>query len=149
MVGTLENVRILHIEDNPGDALLLKAELVESASPHFVSRGMKVPDWQIDRVPNCREAKSRLSRGDIDVVVLDLGLPDGRGMEALRDIALASPSTPIIVLSGTSEPETAFESIHGGAQDYLVKGQADGDQIWRTIHFAVERQQVATRTPRS
>ncbi len=118
MVVTQEKVNILHVEDNPGDA------------------------WDITCVKNCREAKERLANGGIDVVVLDLNLPDGKGLEALREIALASPQTSIVILSGRTEAEGTFETLRHGAQDYLVKGQADGGQIWRAIRFAVERQQV-------
>ncbi len=142
MVLTHEKVSILHVEDNPGDALLLKAELLESVSPYFTSRGLRTPSWDIICAKNCREAKDRLAKGGIDVILLDLNLPDGNGLETLREIALAAPRTSIVVLSGRTEAEGSSETLQGGAQDYLVKGQADGGQIWQAIRFAVQRQQV-------
>src|SRR5579872_1006818 len=142
MATTLEKVNILHVEDNPGDALLLKAELLESVKPYFTSRGMPAPAWEITCAKNFREAKNLLSKGGVDVILLDLSLPDGNGPEMLREIALAAPRTSIVILSGRNEAESTFETLRGGAQDYLVKGQADGGQIWQAIRFAVERQRV-------
>lgn len=145
MVELLENVNILHVEDNPGDALLLSAELLETAPKDFRGHGTEIPLWEITRVRNCAEAKAKLLQGDFHVIILDLGLPDGTGLEALREISDAAPAVPVVVLSGRSEAKAAVESIQGGAQDYLVKGQANGLQIWRAIRFAVERQQVRNR----
>jgi len=142
MIATLEKISILHVEDNPGDALLLKTELFESVDSYFTLRSMKVPVWDITCVKNCREAKARLTKGEIDIILLDLSLPDVTGLETLKEIALVAPRTPIVILSGRNEIENAFETLQRGAQDYLIKGQADGGQIWRAIRFAVERQQV-------
>lgn len=142
MAGTLEKVRILHIEDNPGDALLLKTALTEAVRPYFGSKAMPPPSWDVTRVRNCQEAKTRLAQGDIDVILLDLNLPDQEGLEALREIERAAPRSPIVILSGRTEIEGVSETLQGGAQDYLVKGQVDGTQIWRSIRFAVERQHL-------
>ncbi len=140
----LEKVNILHVEDNPGDTILLNAELLDTLND-FPEHKSEMPHWEITRAKNCAEAKSKLNQGKFHVVILDLGLPDGSGLEALRQIASAAPDLPIIVLSGRIEPKAAVESIQGGAQDYLVKGQTSGFQIWRTIRFALERQNVRNR----
>jgi diguanylate cyclase (GGDEF)-like protein/PAS domain S-box-containing protein len=142
MIKLLENVNILHVEDNAGDAILLSAELSDTVPNDFRGHEGETPLLEITRVKNCAEAKAKLTQGKFHVVILDLGLPDGSGLEALREIASAAPDLPIIVLSGRTEPKTAFELIQGGAQDYLVKGQANGPQIWRAIRFALERQHV-------
>lgn len=148
MVELIENVNILHVEDNPGDAILLNAELLECMPDDFRGHETRMPLWEITWVKNCAEAKARLSLGRFQVILLDLGLSDGSGSEALREISSAAPGVPIVVLSGRTEPQAAFESIQEGAQDYLVKGQVDGPAIWRAIRFAVERQQVRNHDSR-
>jgi serine phosphatase RsbU (regulator of sigma subunit)/anti-sigma regulatory factor (Ser/Thr protein kinase)/FixJ family two-component response regulator len=72
-------------------------------------------------------------------ILLDLNLPDARGVEAVNALQEAAPQVPIVVLTGLDDDQLALDAMHAGAQDYLVKGRADVDLITRSIRYAVER----------
>ena len=79
----------------------------------------------------------------VDIVLLDLWLPDSEGLDTLRRALTASEELPIIVvLTGTDDEELAVKAIRAGAQDYLVKGQIDGSLLTRIIRYAMERHQI-------
>lgn len=121
---------ILLIEDNPGDARLMQEYLAE---PSFA-------DFKLAHAATLKEGLERLSAGGIDLVLLDLTLPDCAGMETFTRVATAAPETPIIVLSGQDDESLAMSIVHQGAQDYLVKGQGvDARVIARSMRYAIER----------
>ena len=126
-------MRVLLVEDNPGDARLIREILNEA------------PDVSFDVVHAQRleTGLERLACDDIDVLLLDLSLPDSQGMETLARAHKASPDTAIIVLTGLDDEEAAIEAVRQGAQDYLVKGRIDGDLLVRAIRHAVERKLVS------
>jgi signal transduction histidine kinase/ActR/RegA family two-component response regulator len=78
----------------------------------------------------------------VDVVILDLSLPDARGLEALHRIRDASPGTPVVVLSGITDQALALEALRAGAQDYVMKPPPEGQVLSRILRFAVERQRL-------
>jgi PAS domain S-box-containing protein len=124
---------ILLIEDNPGDARLLQEYLSE---PSFV-------DFQLTHAASLREGMERLAAGGIDLVLLDLTLPDCTGLDTFKRTAAAAPETPIIVLSGQDDESLAMNTVHEGAQDYLVKGQGvDARIIARSMRYAIERKRA-------
>ncbi len=125
-------IRILLIEDNPGDAHLIKVMLMEVGGEAFV----------LERVERLSQGLERLAEGGIDIVLLDLSLPDSQGLESFAKVHQASSRVPIIVLSGLNDEKMALEAVHGGAQDYLVKGQVDGPLLVRAIRYAIERRHV-------
>ena len=125
-------VRVLLVEDSPSDAELLQEHLVLVGEAQF----------QVTHVERLDEALARLSAETFDVVLLDLSLPDSSGHDTFLRAQHASPHAPLIVLSGTSDDLLGIEAVRHGIQDYLVKGQADGQQIARAIRYAIERKRM-------
>jgi PAS domain S-box-containing protein/diguanylate cyclase (GGDEF)-like protein len=82
-----------------------------------------------------------LSMEKFDIVLLDLGLPDSQGLDALSRTSAQAPELPIIILTGLNDDSSALLAIRGGAQDYLVKGQIDTNLLMRSVQYAIERKQ--------
>lgn len=122
-------VRILLVEDNPGDARLLREALREAHSLDFALSHAETLGAGL------RELEGRAT----DVVLLDLSLPDAHGIETVERMLAAAPSLPIIVLSGLADETVAVHAVQAGAQDYLVKGSVDGATLARAIRYAVQR----------
>ncbi|MCX5888953.1 MAG: PAS domain S-box protein [Deltaproteobacteria bacterium] len=125
-------VKILLVEDNPGDARLIREMLAESQEPRFA----------IDLVPLLSTGLERLAEDGIDLVLLDLGLPDSRGLDTFVRAYAQAPQVPFVVLSGLNDEAVALAAVRAGAQDYLVKGQTDGIMLFRAIRYATERKKV-------
>jgi PAS domain S-box-containing protein len=125
-------MELLLVEDNPADARLVRESLSE------------VPAGQIDVTATDRlsEAAGSLRTGQYDVVLLDLGLPDAQGLEALRALAKEATRVPIIVLTGNEDEEVALQALAEGAADFLVKGAFDGPDLARAVRYAVERKRA-------
>jgi diguanylate cyclase len=127
-----EALRVLSVEDNPGDAILVR-EMLRDASPDgFVLRNA-------DRLSAAVEC---LLDGAVDCVLLDLSLPDAEGLEALAQVRTVALDVPIIVLTGRSDEVLAVQAVHEGAQDYLIKGQVDARLLSRSINYAIERKRA-------
>ena len=131
--GTL---RVLLIEDNPGDARLV-AELLRDA------RGSSFLTEHEDRLAS---ALARLPQGGIDAVLLDLSLPDSHGVDTVATVHSQVPDLPIVVLTGSNDPEQGLQAIKAGAQDYLYKGSlGSGQLLERVLSYAIERQSYILR----
>ncbi len=76
-----------------------------------------------------------------DIILLDLSLPDSQGFETFDRTIAAAPKIPIVMLTGLADDDLAIRAVQAGAQDYLVKGQVDGNLLARTIRYAIERKQ--------
>ena len=124
-----ETLNILMIEDNPGDVRLVRETLTNDRR------------WPFRLVSEGRLADGvrRLESETFDMVLLDLGLPDGRGLATFEDVQSHAPAVPIVVLTGSDDQDTAVQAIHEGAQDFLVKGRFDADRLWRAIRYGIER----------
>lgn len=85
-----------------------------------------------------------LNAESFDAVLLDLGLPDSAGLEALQRVQECKPMVPVVVLTGYENEEAATGALHLGAQDYLFKGQIDTNVLFRSIRYAIERQRGQT-----
>src|SRR6267378_8590052 len=120
---------VLLIEDNPGDADLVRLRLVESQ-----------PQVRVDCVPRLSDALESLGKETPSLVLLDLNLPDSRGAETFRKIMEKAPNVPVVILSGQDDEALALKAVHQGVQDYLVKGDITGRQLERALRYAVERQ---------
>jgi PAS domain S-box-containing protein len=126
------HIHLLLIEDNPGDAGLIREMLAEA-------KGMR---FELEWTETLSEGIERPVLGGIDVVLLDLALTDSTGLETLRRLRAASPCAPVVVvLSGLSDEEISFQAVQEGAQDYLIKGQVDSSLLVRSIRYALERGQ--------
>ncbi len=88
------------------------------------------------------EALERLDRSVLDIILLDLSLPDSSGLETVDQVRMAAPRTPVVVLSGQDDEETALQALQSGVEDYLVKGRGDGELIARSIRYAIERKKA-------
>jgi PAS domain S-box-containing protein len=126
-------IHILLVEDNPGDAELIRQLLADT-------KGMR---FQLESAATLAEAVAHLKANHIDLVLLDLGLPDSTGLDTLRSIDAAAPETAVVVvLSDLADGNTAMEAVVAGAQDYLVKGQVDNSILLRSIRYALGRGQA-------
>ncbi len=124
---------VLLIEDNQGDADLVRLRLVEAQSDIEVSCA--------DRLSTGLES---LTENPPTVVLLDLNLPDSRGAETFRSVLRRAPGVPVLVLSGLDDEALAIKAVHQGVQDYLVKGCFDSKQLARAMRYAIERQAMLT-----
>ena len=120
------------VEDNPGDARLVREMLADERPGACV----------VDHVERLSDAVGQLDSDAVDVVLLDLSLPDAQGLETLAQVHVANPKVPIVVLSGHSDEDLAVQAVQNGAQDYLVKGQGTGDLLHRAIRYAIERKRL-------
>ena len=102
---------VLLIEDNPGDADLVRLRLVESQS-----------DVQVNCVTRLSDALACLEVETPSLVLLDLDLPDSHGAESFRRIMRKAPNVPVVILSGQDDEALAIKAVHMGVQDYLIKG---------------------------
>jgi signal transduction histidine kinase len=125
-------IRLLLVEDMAPDAMLLKLTLEEVAEDSF----------ELTHVKRMSEALGRLASDPFDAILLDLSLPDSRGVETVKKINAAAPHLPIIVLTGLDDKETGMEAVRQGAQDFLLKGKSHGDLLARSIRYAMERKQA-------
>src|SRR5882672_2796741 len=125
----LEGIRVLLVEDNPGDVRLFLELLRETGAGHV----------KLEHVDRLSTALERLSNQTFDVVLLDLSLPDAQGLDTLVRAHAHAPSVPIVVLTGLDDQALAVKAVRAGAQDYLVKGRVDGDLLVRSMRYATER----------
>jgi diguanylate cyclase (GGDEF)-like protein len=129
------SVRVLLVEDNPGDARLVEILLSEVGTTSF----------EITHAVRLSEALEHLSRSEYDVILLDLSLPDSSGVETVDQMRAAVHHMPVVVLSGQDDEDTALRAIQGGAEDYLLKGHGDGGLIARSIRYSIERKRSEER----
>ena len=122
-------IKVLLIEDNDVDAQLTQDLLSEWSTEEF----------QVARATTLAEGLSLLSRERFDAMLLDLSLPDAFGLPTVREVHAASPTIPVVVLSGVSDQSLALQAVRQGAQDYLVKGQGHPEILARAIRYAIER----------
>ncbi len=121
---------MLLVEDDEGDARLVEDELAE-----------RLPRARIARSHTLREALAVLGPA-IDCVLLDLGLPDASGRDAVAKHRSQAPAIPLIVLTGLNDEGAGAAAVEAGAQDYLLKGSVDGDQLVRSIRYSIGRRQA-------
>ncbi len=136
-----ELLRILLVEDNPGDARLIEemlrdtAELAQRVSAD--EREGRTPE--VARESRLEAGLERLRSGSVDVVLLDLNLPDSTGLETLERIGTESGDVPVVVLTGVRDQRVGVDAIQRGAQDFLVKDEVTSELLVRTIYHAIER----------
>ena len=117
------------VEDNPGDARLLRELLKEPG-------GLRLELIQVERFS---DALAALRADSFGVVLLDLSLPDAQGLETIGRLRSYADNVPIVVLTGLDDEEIAVRAVEEGAQDYLVKGQVDGSLLTRSLRYAIQR----------
>ncbi|MCB1217849.1 response regulator [bacterium] len=130
-----KNCVLLLVEDNPADADLVRALLESDRQKHY----------QFMHVTHLAQAMDRLRDEQIDVMLLDLRLPDTSGVETVKTVKLASRTVPIIVLTGSDEESVGLDCIDAGAQDFLRKDEMRPLILRKAIEFALSRQREADR----
>lgn len=121
--------KILLIEDNLGDVRLIREMLTEAGEGAF----------ELEHAARLSTALEYLEKEDIDVLLLDLSLPDAQGLDSFLGVQPQASGVPVLVLTGHADEELAVEAVHAGAQDYLVKGQIGSHGLVRAIRYAIER----------
>ncbi len=128
---SLSASHILFVEDDPALAGALEIAFRDADTVDFV----------IQRGATLRAAIALLGSREIDVILLDLNLPDSRGLETFSKIQRVAPELPVIILSGLADEALAMESVRAGAQDYFVKGSMRLPVLMRAVRYALERKQ--------
>lgn len=128
--ATRADLSVLLVEDDDGDALLVE-DLLEDALPRA----------RLTRARTFAQALATLE-DDIDCLLLDLKLPDAEGLDTVVRLRAQAPGVPLIVLTGLNDEAAGVGAVEAGAQDYLVKGQVDGNQLARAIRYSISRRQA-------
>ena len=125
----MNHLNILLIEDDPLETRLLREHLAEARNPGF----------RTHHTNHMKTGLERLAKGDIECILLDLGLPDSQGIETFLQIQEFAPHVPVVILAGAVDDALAFEAVRAGAQDYLEKANVNAYSLTRVILFAIER----------
>jgi PAS domain S-box-containing protein len=125
-------IHLMIVEDNPGDFRIVSAILEECPNPFF----------NIRHAESLGECMKVLDIEKIDVVLLDLGLPDSSGFSGLEKIISKYKLLPIVILTGQDDERIGIEALQKNAADYLVKGQINENLLVRTLRYAIERKRV-------
>jgi signal transduction histidine kinase len=125
-------VKVLLIEDNPADTRLIREILAEAKGAPF----------KLECADRLATGLACLARGGIDVVLLDLGLPDSQGLGTLVKVQAEALTVPVVVLTCLDDEALATEAVQEGAQDYMVKGHVDSNLLARSIRYAIERKRA-------
>ncbi len=120
---------VLLVEDSPGDARLLREMFNEEGAREI----------EVIHVERLSEAEEYLAANAVDIILLDLGLPDAQGLEAVRRAHAAAPRVPLVVLTGRDDESLAVQALQEGAEDYLVKGRVEAPGLLRALSYAIER----------
>ncbi len=124
-----QELKVLLIEDNPGDAFLMKFYLGESTSPVF----------HVSHAETVKAALDLLAEGPFDIILSDMNLPDSFGVDTIKTILGKFPGNLVIVLTGLTDEEVGLETVRYGAQDFLTKGKFDSKVLISSVMFAFER----------
>jgi diguanylate cyclase (GGDEF)-like protein len=127
------SVRILLIDDNPGDAILIERMLAQ----------VRTPPMEISWASNLSSGIELLNAGSADLVLLDLGLPESIGLDTVKNLYRKVSTTPaVVVMSELADEDIAVQAVQCGAQDYLIKGEVNSSLLIRSIRYALERSQA-------
>jgi CheY-like chemotaxis protein len=127
-------IKVLLIDDEPAQAWLVREYLRPT--------GGRIAE--LECAESLADGLKRLATGGIQVLLLDLSLPDSLGTETVAKVQKQFPDLPIVVLTSLEDEELGSQLMQLGAQDYLVKGQINGTMLHRTLRYAVERKQAQT-----
>jgi len=131
-MSKIEKLSVLLIEDNDGDARLVRLYL----------KGAEHHNFDLTHVTYLVDAKTALKNNSFNIILLDLSLPDASGIDTVTAVSKAAPYTAIVVMTGIYDALLAVNAIAAGAQDFLVKGEADSAVLERTIINAMQRAEL-------
>ena len=127
-----KHIKVLLVEDNSEDTRLIQEMLSKATGPRF----------DVTCAETLLTGLEFLAAGGIDVVLLDLGLPDSTGLDSFARTYTQAPEIPIVVLSGLDDENLAVTAVREGAQDYLIKGHTDSSLLERSLRYAIERKRT-------
>lgn len=128
-------IRVLLVEDDPGDEAYIREVLSEG----------KDQEIHLETTDRVGTALARMEQGDVDLVLLDLSLPDSTGLATFQKMYKAWPRVPIVLLTGLDDYQMAVKAVSEGAQDYLIKKGLDTGVLLRAIRYGVERQALTLK----
>jgi len=134
------NVRVLLIEDDPEDVILVERSLEKPFEPSH--------PFRLEHTAALQEGLDRLAKRDTDVLLLDLDLPDSQGVDTVVRVRERDSEVPIVVFTMSGDDDTALRALKAGAQDYLVKSELNGSLLSRAIQYAIERQRARQENER-
>jgi len=120
---------VLLIEDSPVDATMIRGQLSRA----------KGNAYEVVVASTLIDGLERLGEGDVDVILLDLTLPDTQGLETFLKTYRIAPQVPIVIITSLDDREVAYNAVRSGAQDYLIKGKLDTEALIHAVNFAIER----------
>lgn len=123
---------VLYVEDSPTDAELLAELLALHGERSFT----------VEVCPTLGAALERLPGGGVDLILLDLQLPDSSGLATFEAMQAAAPSTPIVVMTGLGDDSLAIEAVRRGAQDFLSKDAYAPATLGRILRLSIERKRL-------
>lgn len=124
-----DTIKVLLVEDNPGDARLLREFLREPGGTAF----------DLVHVDRLGPALDLIAAEPFAVLLLDLSLPDAQGLKIIGRVRACAPDAPIVIMTGLNDEEVGVKAVEQGAQDYLIKGQVDGQLLVRSLRYAIQR----------
>jgi len=133
MSNNIKKTKVLVIEDDVVDFDLLRRSL------------SKLTEFDLERAGNLTQGLERIRQGNLDIVLLDLGLPETTGLEALDKALAKTEDIPIVVLTGLEDDDIGTQAVRKGAQDYLVKGRINTYMLARAIRYAIDRHRMERR----
>ncbi len=125
-------IRVLLVEDDEGDRFLLQ-ELLGQIIDH---------EYDLEICTNLQCFFQKVDETEIDLILLDLGLPDSQGLETFYTVHKKIKQIPIIVLTGLNDSHTSNKVVREGAQDFLIKGTINSGSLMRSINYAIERKKT-------
>ena len=131
-------MRVLIVEDSTTDSTIVQ---------RYLQRDSDAPE--VHTATRLSDALAIAQTTSLDVILLDMSLPDAQGVEAVRRMRATVPHVPIVILSGLEDESVATEAVQAGAQDYLIKGHVDHVMLRRALRYAIERQQLLDRIGQS
>jgi len=131
-----DTLKILLIEDNPMDVALIQ-EMLKKAQ----SEDPEGPAYEFRHAASLAAAEPYW-KSALDLVLLDLSLPDSHGLATFMRVGALAGEAPIVVLSGLSDDKVALEAVRAGAQDYLVKWQTGARTLSKVLRYAIERKKA-------
>ena len=131
-------IKALLLEDNVGDAFLVRDMLANE-------QAVKI---DLKHVSSLTAGIGRIREGSIDIVLLDLGLPESHGLDTLKLLLPEAGNIPVIVLTGLSDQDMGAQAVYNGAQDSVIKGDISSGLLVRSILYAIERKKMENEKER-
>jgi len=132
------------VEDKKNKKKILIVEDDEKFA-HVLSKQLKKNNYEVSHSSNLSDFLDFFVKEEVDLVLLDLGLPDSSGLKTYENVSKVTSDIPIVVLTGLDDEEIAVGAVKKGAQDYLVKGEVDNRTILRSLDYAIERSKLLFR----